>query len=161
MRPNGVLQPVQVLEGEPIEILVVEDNPGDVRLTLEGLRDARILNHAHVVADGEEALAYLRQEGQYADAPPPSIVFLDLNLPRMSGHDVLRAMKEDDALKRIPVVVISCSDRREDVDRAYDEQVSFYIVKPYNLDRYFAAIRSIKELCFHVVTLPTVKDHLQ
>ena len=135
----------------------MEDNPGDVRLTLEGLRDARILNRAHVVTDGEEALAFLRRQGVYADAPRPSIVFLDLHLPKMSGHDVLKAMKEDESLKRIPVVVISGSDRKEDVDRAYDEQVSFYLVKPYDVNQYFAAIRSVKELWFHLVSLPSAK----
>jgi chemotaxis family two-component system response regulator Rcp1 len=145
------------VQGQPIEILLVEDNPVDARLTVEALRDARILNHIHFVDDGEQALAFLRREGKYAEAPRPSVVFLDLNLPKISGHDVLKAMKEDQTLKRIPVIVISSSDRAADVDRAYDEQVSCYIVKPVDIDQYFAAIRSIKELWFHVVTLPAAK----
>ena len=145
------------MDSQPIEILLVEDNPGDARLTLVALRDARILNHIHVVEDGEQALAFLRREGQYAEAPRPSIVFLDLNLPKISGHDVLKAMKADESLKRIPVVAISSSDRSADVDRAYDEQVSCYIVKPFDIDQYFSAIRSIKELWFHVVTLPAAQ----
>ena len=141
----------------PIEILVVEDNAADAQLTISALRDARILNHSHVVADGEEALEYLRRKGKYANAPRPSLVFLDLNLPKMSGHEVLAAMKGDPDLRRIPVVVISASGEPEEVDRAYDEQVSCYIVKPLDVDQYFTAIRSIKELWFHVVALPRAK----
>ena len=142
---------------QPIEILLVEDNPGDARLTLEALRDARILNEVHVVDNGKDALAYLRQEGKYAEAPRPSLVFLDLSLPTISGHQVLQEMKADERLRGIPVVVISSSDREAEVNRAYQEQVACYIVKPLELDQYFAAIRSVKELWFHVVALPTAR----
>ena len=140
---------------QPIEILLIEDNPGDARLTVEALRDARILNQVHVVENGAEALAFLRQEGKYADVPRPSLVFLDLNLPKISGHEVLKAMKADERLRGIPVVIISSSDNEAEVNRAYDEQVSCYIVKRLDFDEYFAAIRSVKELWFHVVKLPT------
>ena len=140
---------------QPIEILVVEDNPGDARLTAEALRDARILNRIHAVDNGADALAFLRREGKYADAPRPTLVFLDLNLPKVSGHQVLAAMKADEHLRSIPVVVMSSSGNQAEVNRAYDEQVSSYIVKPLDLNQYFAAIRAVKELWFHVVALPT------
>ena len=139
----------------PIEILLIEDNPADAHLTVSALRDAKILNHIHLVGDGEEALGFLRQEGKYSDAPRPHLVFLDLNIPKIDGHAILNAMKADNALRRIPVVVISSSNSREDVDKAYDEQVSFYLVKPLDVDQYFTAIRSMKELWFHVVALPS------
>ena len=144
---------------QPIEILVVEDNPGDQQLTVEALRDARILNRIHAVDNGADALAFLRREGQYANAPRPTLIFLDLNLPKISGHDLLAIMKADEDLKSIPVVVMSSSDNQAEVNRAYDEQVSSYIVKPLDLDQYFAAIRAVKELWFHVVALPTSKGH--
>src|SRR5438132_6905564 len=100
----------------PIEILLVEDNPADARLTIDALRDARILNRVHVVEDGAQALAFLRREGKYADAPRPSLVFLDLNIPKINGHQVLQAMKADDSLRSIPVVVVSSSGSESDVD---------------------------------------------
>ncbi len=142
------------MNGRSVEILLVEDNPVDVRLTLSALRDARILNEVHVVEDGEQALRYLRREGEYAEAPRPDLVFLDLNIPKIDGHRVLSSMKSDTVLKRIPVVVVSGRDRDQDVNQAYDEQVCAYIVKPTDPDKYFSAIRSTKELWFHVVTLP-------
>lgn len=136
-------------------MLLVEDNPGDVKLTTWGLRDARTSNEVHVVEDGEQALQYLRREGRFKNATRPDIVFLDLNIPKIDGREVLKAMKHDNSLKRIPVVIVSGSDRLKDVNQAYDEQASAYIVKPVDPDEYFAAIRSIKELWFHVVALPT------
>ena len=142
------------MEFKSIQILVVEDNPVDVRITISGLRDARILNEVHVVEDGEQALQFLRREGPYAESPRPDVVFLDLNVPKVTGHEVLKAMKADDSLKRIPVVVVSGSDRVQDINMAYDEQVCAYIVKPTDPDEYFAAIRKVKELWFRVVTLP-------
>ena len=139
-----------------VDVLLIEDNPGDVKLTTWGLRDARTTNEVHVVEDGEQALQYLRREGRFAGVPRPDIVFLDLNIPKIDGREVLRAIKHDNSLKRIPVVIVSGSDRPKDVNQAYDEQASAYIVKPVDPDEYFAAIRSIKELWFHVVALPTV-----
>ena len=144
---------------QPIEILVVEDNPGDQQLTVEALRDARILNRIHAVDNGADALAFLRREGKYGNALRPTLIFLDLNLPKISGHDLLAIMKADEDLRSIPVVVMSSSDNQAEVNRAYDEQVSSYIVKPLDLDQYFAAIRAVKELWFHVVALPTSKEH--
>ena len=142
------------MKGRAVEILLVEDNPVDVRLTISALRDARILNEVYVAHDGEQALQFLRREGEWAKAPRPDVVFLDLNIPKLDGHHVLSAMKADDSLRRIPVIVVSGSDRDQDVNRAYDDQVSAYLVKPTDPDEYFSAIRSIKELWFHVVALP-------
>lgn len=138
---------------EPIEILIVDDNPGDVLLTKEALRDARILNDVHVVSDGAEALMFLKREGVYVDAPIPDLVFLDLRMPKVDGFQVLAQMKTDPELRRIPVIVMSNSDAESDLARAYDAQIAAYLVKPADLDAYFTAIRAIKELWFHVVTL--------
>jgi two-component system, chemotaxis family, response regulator Rcp1 len=136
----------------PIEILIVDDNPGDVLLTKEALRDARILNNVHVAPDGAEALAFLKREGVYQDAPIPDLVFLDLGMPRVDGFQVLAEMKADSELRRIPVIVMSSSDADNDLARAYDAQISAYLVKPIDLDSYFSAIRAIKEFWFNVVT---------
>jgi len=137
-----------------IGILLVEDNPADVHLTLTALRDARSSSEVHVVADGEEALAFLKREGTHAKAPRPDLVFLDLNLPKVDGYQVLAAMKADPVLRRIPVVAISGSKSEIDIARAYDEQISAYLVKPPGVNEYFAAIRSLKELWFHAAALP-------
>jgi chemotaxis family two-component system response regulator Rcp1 len=126
--------------GRPVEILLVEDNVMDVRLTLSALRETQIPNQVHVAADGEQALQFLRREGPYAQAPRPDLVFLDLNLPKIDGHQVLSSIRSDDSLKRIPVVIVSGSERHTDIKRAYDEQVCAYIVKPTDPDEYFCAI---------------------
>ena len=137
----------------PIEILIVDDNPGDVDLTKAALRDARILNEVHVVYDGEEALRFLRRAGHYAAAPRPDLVFLDLKMPKVDGFRVLAEMKADPELRRIPVIVMSSSSAEKDLARAYDAQISAYLIKPSDLDAYFSAIRSVKELWFNVVAL--------
>lgn len=137
-----------------IEVLLVEDNPADVYLMMMALRDGRVEAHVHVVNDGEEALQFLRRQNDFAESPRPDIVLLDLNLPRIEGHEVLATMKADEELRRIPVVVISNSDTERDVARAYEKHVAAYIVKPSNVDDYFAAIRTLKELWFHIVELP-------
>jgi CheY-like chemotaxis protein len=142
----------------PIGILLVEDNPADVHLTLTALRDARSSSEVHVVVDGEEALAFLKREGDHVDAPRPDLVFLDLNLPKVDGYEVLRAMKVDPVLRRIPVVAISGSKSDIDIARAYDEQISAYLIKPPDVSEYFAAIRSLKELWFHAAALPPKPD---
>ena len=121
-------------------ILLVEDNPLDVRITTAALKDARLHNEVHVAEDGEQAIQFLRREGQYAEAPRPDLVFLDLNLPKMDGHQVLTYMKSEESLKKIPVVVVSGSDRHNDVNKAYAEQICAYIVKPIDPDEYFSAI---------------------
>ena len=137
----------------PIEILVVDDNPGDVLLTKDALRDARIWNQVHVASDGAQALAFLRRESVYRDAPIPDLVFLDLRMPKVDGFQVLAEMKSDPELRRIPVIVMSSSDTETDLAKAYDAQIAAYLVKPVDLDAYFGAIRAIKELWFNVVRL--------
>jgi two-component system, chemotaxis family, response regulator Rcp1 len=132
--------------------LVVEDNEADVFLTSTALRDARVANHISAVSDGESALAFLRREGQHANAPRPDVVFLDLGLPRVDGYEVLAMMKADPELRSIPVVVVSGS--HADLARAYDHQIAAYIVKPASHDEYFTAIRTMKEFWFHIVTYP-------
>ena len=141
------------MPSKPIEILIVDDNPGDVLLTKDALRDARILNEVHVATDGAEALAFLKREGIYSDAPSPDLVFLDLRMPKVDGFQVLADMKADPLLRRIPVIVMSSSDAETDLARAYDAQIAAYLVKPADLDAYFGAIRAIKELWFNVVRL--------
>jgi len=137
-----------------VEILIVEDNEADVFLTYTALRDAKITNTISVVTNGEEAVAYLRCEGKYAEAVRPDIIFLDLNLPMMNGHEVLAVIKAVPNLRAIPVVVVSGSNAESDIARAYDEQVAAYIVKPASHEEYFTAIRAVKELWFHIVALP-------
>lgn len=137
-----------------VEILLVDDNPGDIELTRVALRDAKIVNEISVARDGEEALAFLRREGQFLNAPRPDLVLLDLKMPKVDGYQVLAAMRADPELKRIPVVVMSSSSAEQDLARAYDAQISAYLVKPSNFDEYFNAIRAVKELWFHIVALP-------
>ena len=137
-----------------IEILIVEDNEMDVFWTSTALRDGRVPNRISVVRDGESALAFLRCEGKYAEAPTPNIVFLDLRLPGLDGHQVLAEMKADARLRSIPVVVVSGSRAESDVARAYEEQIAGYVVKCASQDEYFTAIRAVKELWFHNVVFP-------
>jgi two-component system, chemotaxis family, response regulator Rcp1 len=138
----------------PVEILLVDDNPGDIELTKVALRDAKIMNEVHVARDGAEALAFLRGQGEFADAPRPDLVLLDLKMPKVDGFQVLAEMRAEPALRSIPVIVMSSSDAEKDLVRAYDAQISAYLVKPSNFDEYFNAIRTVKELWFHVVALP-------
>ncbi len=138
----------------PIQILLVEDNPGDARLTEEALRDGKVHNRLTVVPDGVEAMAYLRREGKYADAPRPDLILLDLNLPRKDGREVLRETKSDDALKSIPVVVLTTSRAEEDVLRSYGLHANSYVTKPVDLDQFIAAVRSIEDFWITVATLP-------
>ena len=136
------------------ELLLVEDDPGDVRLTREALRDCGIACQVHAVADGVEALRYLRGEGPYASARRPHLVLLDLNLPRRDGREVLREMKADPLLRRIPVVVLTTSDSADDVRTAYDLHANSYIRKPLDLDLFTATIASLGEYWFKRVVLP-------
>ena len=140
--------------GKPIEILLVEDNPGDVRLTQEALKEAKVRNNLHVVEDGVEALAFLRQEGQYADAPRPDLILLDLNLPKKDGREVLADIKADDELKRIPVVILTVSKAEEDILKTYNLHANCYITKPVNLDQFLAVVKSIEGFWLTVVKLP-------
>lgn len=136
------------------EILLVEDNPGDVHLTLEALTKAKIRNKLHVVADGEEALAFLRKQGQYALAPRPGLILLDLNMPRKDGREVLREIKTDPSLRRIPVVVLTTSQAEADVHTAYDLHANCYITKPVDFERFNQIIRLIHEFWLTIVSLP-------
>ncbi len=139
----------------PIEILLVEDNPGDVRLTQEVLKEGRIRNTLNVVTDGVEALAFLRREGAYADAPPQDMVLLDLNLPRMDGREVLAEIKGDPELRKIPVVVLTTSSAEVDILKAYDLHANCYITKPVDLDQFENVVRSIEDFWLAIVKLPT------
>jgi two-component system, chemotaxis family, response regulator Rcp1 len=151
--PSGLTEAVAMAQ-RSVEILIVEDNEADVFLTYTALRDAKITNTISVVTNGEDAIAYLKHKGKYAEAARPDIIFLDLNLPMMNGHEVLAVIKTDPNLRAIPVVVVSGSNAESDIARAYDEQVAAYIVKPASHEEYFTAIRAVKELWFHIVALP-------
>ncbi len=140
--------------GNSIEILLVEDNPGDVRLTQEVLRGGKLHDNLHVVEDGIEALAFLRGVGIYTDAPRPDLVLLDLNLPKKDGREVLAEIKADSDLKRIPVVVLTTSKAEEDIFKAYDLHANCYITKPVDLDQFITVVRSIEEFWFTIVKLP-------
>lgn len=137
-----------------IEILLVEDNPGDARLAVEALRDARVRSRLHIVSDGAEALAFLRQQGEYAAMPRPDIILLDLNLPGIDGRQVLAEIKSDPALRRIPIVVLTSSQTEEDILRCYDCYGNCYIAKGDSLDDLIALIRGINDFWLTVVKLP-------
>lgn len=139
----------------PIEILLVEDNPGDVRLTREALRGGKVQSTLHVAADGVEALAFLRQEGAHRGAPRPDIILLDLNLPRKNGREVLAEVKSDPGLRQIPVVVLTTSMDEQDVMTAYEYHANCYITKPPDLEQFLAVVRSIEEFWFTIARLPS------
>jgi two-component system, chemotaxis family, response regulator Rcp1 len=138
-----------------IEILLVEDNPGDVRLTQEALRDAKVRNRLHVVADGIEATSFLRRQGKHADAPRPDLVLLDLNLPKKSGREVLAEIKQDPSLKSIPVVILTTSAAEEDILRSYELHANCYITKPVGLDQFLKVVKTIDNFWLAIVKLPT------
>lgn len=139
---------------QAIEILLVEDNPGDIRLTQEALKDSKLHNNLSVVKDGVEALAFLRCEGQYTQAPRPDIILLDLNLPRKDGREVLEEIKSDDTLKRIPVVVLTTSDDDMDIIATYNLHANCYITKPVDLQQFVRIVKSIENFWFSIVKLP-------
>ena len=141
--------------GNLVEILMVEDNPGDVRLTQEALKESKVRNKMHVVGDGVEALAFLRREGQYAAAPRPDLILLDLNLPKMNGREVLVEIKEDPDLKRIPVVILTISQAEEDILKTYNLHANCYITKPVDFDQFIKIVRSIEEFWLTIVKLPS------
>jgi CheY-like chemotaxis protein len=138
----------------PIEILMVEDNLGDVRLTQEALSEGKVRNHLHVVADGVEAMAFLRREGEHTHAPQPDLILLDLNLPKKSGPEVLAEIKADPELRRIPVVILTVSKAEEDVLKSYNLHANCYITKPVNLDQFLEVVKSIEDFWLTVVMLP-------
>lgn len=137
-----------------VEILMVEDNPADVRLTREAFKDAKVLNNMSVVVDGEEALMFLRHQGNYSDAPRPDLILLDLNLPKKDGREVLAEIKSDPALRRIPVVVLTTSEDEKDILKAYDLHVNAYITKPVNLDQFMKVVEAVEDFWLTVVKLP-------
>ena len=140
--------------GQQVEILLVEDNPGDVRLTQEALREAKMLNNLSVVRDGEEAMEFLRQEGTYEEAARPDLVLLDLNLPRKDGRQVLAEIKADESLRRIPVVVLTSSDAEQDIFKSYDLHANCYITKPVGLDQMVECVNAIEGFWLTLVKLP-------
>ena len=140
---------------DPIDVLLVEDNPGDVRLTREALREGKVRNNLHTVADGVEAMADLRREKGYEDAVRPDLILLDLNLPRMDGREVLQAIKQDPSLRNIPVVVLTSSQAEQDIVRAYDLHANCYVTKPVDLDQFITVVQSIENFWFSIVKLPS------
>ncbi|GMV49915.1 MAG: Response regulator rcp1 [Nitrospirae bacterium] len=139
---------------KPIEILLVEDNPGDVRLTQEALREAKVINNLTIAKDGMEALAYLRRQGPYAHAPRPHLILLDLNLPKRDGREVLAEIKADESLKRIPVVVLTTSQDEQDILKSYNLHANCYVTKPVDLDQFIRVVRSIEDFWLGIVVLP-------
>jgi two-component system, chemotaxis family, response regulator Rcp1 len=138
---------------KPVEILLVEDNPGDVRLTLEALRDARVQNHVSVAQDGVEAMAFLRKEGSYGQAPFPDLILLDLNLPKMSGQEVLEEIKVDSGLKHIPVVILTTSQAERDIRECYRLSANAFVTKPVDLEQFFGVVQSIEQFWLGIVKL--------
>lgn len=143
---------------QPVDILLVEDSPADIRLTREALHEAKVMNTLHVVKDGMAALAFLRKEGEYANSPRPNIILLDLNLPKKDGREVLAEIKQDENLKRIPVVVLTTSKAEEDVLRSYNLHANAFITKPVDLTQFFEVIRALEGFWLAVVTLPPNGD---
>lgn len=143
------------MNSRAIEILLVEDNPGDVRLTLEAFKEGRVLNNLTVLNDGVEALSYLRREGRFNNAKSPDLVLLDLNLPKKDGRQVLAEVKADERLRNIPVVVLTTSTAPEDVTRAYGSHANCYITKPVDLDQFLRVVQSIESFWLSLVKLPS------
>lgn len=141
--------------GIMIQILLVDDDPGDVLITREAFADYKVRNQLSVVSDGEAALAFLRREEGFADAPRPDLILLDLNLPRTAGHEVLAEIKSDSELQRIPVVVLTTSDAEEDILRSYDLHANAYVTKPVDFDRFLTVVRQIDDFFVTVVKLPS------
>jgi two-component system, chemotaxis family, response regulator Rcp1 len=141
-------------QGRPIEILLVEDNPADVRLTREALTEGKVHNNLQVVSDGVTALEFLRRQGRHAGAPRPDLILLDLNLPKKNGREILAEIKQDEDLRRIPVVVLTTSEDEEDILRSYQLHANCYITKPVGLEQFLAVVRQIDSFWLEVVKLP-------
>ena len=139
---------------KPIEVLLVEDNPGDVRLTREALKDSKLWNNLHVVEDGEVALAFLRREGAYANVPHPDLILLDLNMPKKDGREVLSIIKADENLKQIPVVILTTSDSEEDILKSYNLNANCYVTKPVDFEKFITVVKAIEEFWLTIVKLP-------
>ena len=140
--------------GRPIEILLVEDNPGDARLAKEALKEAKVHNNLNVAKDGEEAMEFLYRRGKHQQAPRPDLILLDLNLPRKDGREVLAEIKAHDDIKRIPVVVLTTSEAEEDVLKAYHLNANCYVTKPVDLDQFIKVVKSIEDFWLTIVKLP-------
>jgi CheY-like chemotaxis protein len=141
--------------GRAAEFLLVEDNPGDVRLTCEALTESKVKNNLSIVGDGMDAMAFLHREGKYADAPRPDVILLDLNLPKKNGLEVLAEIKADPSLKRIPVVIITSSEAEQDVLKTYDLHVNCYVNKPVDLEQFIKVVQSIETFWLTIVKLPS------
>jgi CheY-like chemotaxis protein len=144
----------------PIEILLVDDNPGDIRLTQEALKESKVLNNMHTVEDGMEALEFLRKEGRFKNVITPDIILLDLNLPKRNGREVLAEIKNDDFLKKIPVVILTISRAEEDILKSYALHANCYITKPVDMDQFIKIVRSIEDFWFTIVRLPPNIDFM-
>lgn len=142
----------------PIEILLVEDNPGDARLALEALKESKLKNNLYVAEDGVEAMNFLHKIGKYSKMPRPDLIILDLNLPKKAGREVLAEIKNDDNLKRIPVVILTISKAEEDILKSYNLHANCFITKPLDLDQFMKVVRSIEEFWLTIVKLPNGKD---
>ncbi len=143
---------------EPAQLLLVEDNPGDVRLTREAFKQGRIDNDLHTVSDGSDALDFLHQRGEYEDAPRPDLVLLDLNLPRKHGEEVLADLKDDSELQSIPVIILTSSRAEEDIARSYELHANAYLTKPVDPDEFIETVRAFEKFWFSVVRLPPEED---
>jgi len=143
-------------DGVPIEILLVEDNPGDARLTREALRDARVRNNLHVAADGVEALAFLRRQGKHAAVAKPDLILLDLNLPKKDGREVLEEIKGDDQLRHIPVVILTTSQAERDIIESYRLRANAYVTKPVDLEQFLKVVQSIEHFWLEIVKLSRI-----
>ncbi|MDB5550986.1 MAG: response regulator receiver protein [Rhizobium sp.] len=146
-------------QGRPIEVLLVEDNPGDARLTLEAFREANMAIRLSVATDGAEAMTFLRHEGAHADAPRPVLILLDLNLPRMDGHEILGYIKQDDSLKMIPTVILTTSEAEADIVKSYQLQANCYLSKPVRLEAFESLVKNIHDFWLTKVRLPQTGQH--
>ena len=144
---------------KPVEVLLVEDNTGDVRLTLEAMKEGKVINNLSIASDGVEAMAFLRKEGRYKDAARPDIILLDLNLPKKDGREVLAEIKADASLRLIPVVVLTTSQAEEDILRTYNLHANCYVTKPVDLEQFINVVKSINDFWFSVVKLPPVTQN--
>lgn len=142
--------------GKPIDILLVEDNPGDARLAKEALKDSKLKNNLHIAEDGIEAMEFLNKKGQFANAPRPDLILLDLNLPRKDGREVLADIKSDENLKRIPVVILTTSQAEEDIIKTYNLHANCFISKPIDLNQFIKVVKSIEDFWLTIVKLPNI-----
>jgi two-component system, chemotaxis family, response regulator Rcp1 len=147
---------VDISNTEPIEILLVEDNPGDARLAAEALKENKVRNNLYLAKDGVEAMEFLRRRGEYAGVPVPDLILLDLNLPRKDGREVLEEIKDDPELRLIPVVVLTTSAAERDLIRTYDLHANAYVIKPIDLNRFIEVVRAIENFWFTIVKLPQI-----